>query len=274
MKLKVAACQIRTYPDVSESTGKIIEWIKKASGLGVDVVSFPEGTLFGYAIDAGGWEKMTPDDFLSAEENVISAVKGLDIAVIMGTAHWEGGRLYNSLLVIDRGGEIRGRYSKTHLVEDWPSPGHRLPIYSVAGVKSCFIICHDVRYPELVRLPAAAGAKVCYFCSNESGLLQEHKLSAYRAMPISRATENYIFLVMANAPADPDNIKAPYQSHGNSKIVHPDGNVLAEAGFFEECLVTAEIDTEEATGLIAKRALEDKTVLKSWMSEGVRLVEQ
>jgi predicted amidohydrolase len=72
----------------------------------------------------------------------------------------------------------------------------------VAGVKSCFIICHDVRYPELVRLPAIAGAQMCYFCSHESGLREEYKLSAYQAMPIARATENSIFCVMAHAPAD------------------------------------------------------------------------
>ena len=31
-------------------------------------------------------------------------------------------------------------------------------------------------------------------------------------------------LVMANAPADADNLHSPSQSHGNSMIVHPDGN--------------------------------------------------
>ena len=57
-------------------------------------------------------------------------------------------------------------------------------------------------------LPAIAGAQLCWFCSNESGLTFEHKLSAYQAMPIARATENSIFLVMANAPANKKMIDA------------------------------------------------------------------
>ena len=177
-----------------------------------------------------------------------------------------------SLLVIDRGGQVRGRYAKTHLAEQWPAPGRHLPIYEAAGAKSCFIICHDVRYPELVRLPAVAGAQICYFCSNESGLLHEYKLSAYRAMPIARATENGIFCVMTNAPSNADDLRSPSQSHGNSKIIHPDGSVLNEAGFFEEALVTQTIDLDAATRSIAERSVNDETVLKEWMREGARLV--
>ena len=152
--------------------------------------------------------------------------------MVVGTAHWENGKVFNSVLAIDKDGTPRGRYSKTYLAEKWPTPGRKMTLMTLAGVKSSFIICHDVRYPELVRLPAIAGAQICYFPSNESGLLEEHKLSAYRAMPISRATENSIYLVMANAPADADNMRGASQSHGNSKIIHPNGNVLAEAGYF------------------------------------------
>ena len=74
------------------------------------------------------------------------------------------------------------------------------------------------------------GAKLCIFCSCESPLTLEHKLSAYRAMPISRAAENGIWLVMANTPADPSRMDADGQSHGNSKIIDPDGNVVREGG--------------------------------------------
>ena len=273
MHLRVAACQILTYGDLDKSVEKISHWIELACEEGADVVVFPEASLCGYQSDEEYWGQADPSDFESAEEKIVDVSRQSGIAVILGTAHWEEGDLFNSLLVIDRGGEVRGRYSKTHLAERWPVPGRRLPMYEVAGVKSCFIICHDVRYPELVRLPAAAGARICYFCSNESGLLQEYKLSAYRAMPIARATENGIFCVMTNAPGNPDDLRSPSQSHGNSKIIHPDGNVLREAGFFEETLVVETIDIDDAGGSMAKRAVNDETVLKSWLREGVRLVE-
>jgi predicted amidohydrolase len=238
--LRVAACQILNYPDVEKSTKKIMHWIETAAKDGVDVIAFPEACLCGYAGNEY-WKTARPADFEKAEGLVIEASKRLNIAVVLGTVHWES----------------------------WPVPGKILPVYKLAGVKSCFIICHDVRYPELVRLPAVAGAQICYFCSHESGLKHEHKLSAYRAMPIARATENSIFCVMANAPADPKTLRG---SHGNSKIIHPDGNVLVEAGYFKERLVTANINVSDASRSIARRSAKDNTILKQWLNEGTKLV--
>ncbi len=266
--LRLAACQILNYPDVAQSTQKVLHWIEAAARDQVDVISFPEACLCGYA-PAEFWKNADPQEFLRGEAKVIDAAKKLNIAVILGTAHWESGKIYIDLLVIDKGGIVRGRYSKTHLAESWSTPGKVLPVYTVAGVKSCFIICHDVRYPELVRLPAVAGARICYFCSSESGLTRDYKLSAYRAMPIARATENSIFCVMANAPTDRKTFRG---SHGNSKIIHPDGNVLIEAAHFEERLVTANIRIKDANGSMARRAANDETILKEWLNAGVKLV--
>ncbi len=271
-RLRIAACQILTYPDITKSTRKVIQWMKVAAEDRVDVIAFPEACLCGYACDENYWEKTRPKDFSTAETNVIEEARRLDLAVILGTVHWENGHIFNDLLVIDKGGVVRGRYSKTHLAESWSTPGRSLPVFTVAGVKSCFIICHDERYPELVRLPVIAGAQICYLCSNESSLVKEHKLSAYRAMPIARATENGIFLVMTNAPGNPDNMHSPSQSHGNSKIIHPNGTVLEEAGYFEERLITKTIDIDEATREYAKRAANDDTILKGWMREGARFI--
>lgn len=271
--LRVAACQILTFPEPKRSAEKICSWLESASQEHVDVVAFPEAAICGYTCDPQYWKEANPRDFEAAENVVLAAARKLNLAVVLGTAHWEDGKLFNSLLIADRNGEVRGRYSKTHLAEKWPVPGRRLPVWTVAGVRSCFIVCHDIRYPELVRLPAIAGAQICYLCSNESGLMEEHKFSAYRAMPISRATENSIYLVMTNAPADPNNLRSPSQSHGNSKIINPDGNVLCEAGYFKETLVCAAINLKKADRAIAKRAVNDKTILSSWLREGAELVE-
>lgn len=269
--LTVAACQLLTGRDLVMNTSRVIERIEEAKGKGADVVLFPEASLSGYVSDREHYETLGRARIAAAETEVIEASKRHDIAVIIGTADWEGEKLFNSQLVIDKGGRVKGRYSKTFLAESWPTNGQKLPVYEVAGVLSCFIICHDVRYPELVRLPAMAGAKICYFSSHESGLKNPHKLSAYRAMPISRATENGIFLVMANAPWD---AASETGSHGNSKVIHPDGNVLQEADHHAETLVVQTIRIEEATRSIARRCESDPTLLRDWFERGVGLVAQ
>jgi predicted amidohydrolase len=272
-ELRVAACQILTFHDTKRSAEKICSWIEKAAGEKIDVVTFPEAAVCGYASDPDYWKTAHPRDFEAAEASIIAAARRLNIAVVVGSAHWEEGKIHNSVLAIDRDGRAPGRYSKTFLAESWPVPGRRLPVWTLAGVKSCFIICHDIRYPELVRLPAIAGAQICYYSSNESGLVEEHKLSAYRAMPISRATENSIYLVMANAPADPENVRSAEQSHGNSKIVHPNGSVLLEAGYFKETLVSATIDIKAADRAMARRSAREDGAVSKWLREGSKLVE-
>lgn len=269
--LRVAACQLLTGTDLTANTERILGYIDQAAGQGVDVLLFPEACLCGYVSDKAHYEALGAKAIAAAEARVIAAVAGRQIAVVLGSVHWDQGELFNSLLVIDRGGVVRGRYAKTFLAESWPENGRTLPVFEVAGVPSCFIICHDVRYPELVRLPAMAGAQICYFSSHESGLKLRHKLSAYRAMPISRATENGIFLVMANASANPQDLSG---SHGNSKVVHPDGNVLQEADHFTEGLVTQQIRLADANRSIAQRCERDPTLLRDWFRQGVCLVSR
>jgi len=62
-------------------------------------------------------------------------------------------------------------------------------------------------------------------------------------------------------------------SHGNSKIIHPDGNVLVEAGFFEERLVTATIPVADASRAMAQRAVKDETILRQWLESGAKFVQ-
>src|SRR5262249_7143287 len=64
------------------------------------------------------------------------------------------------------------------------------------------------------------------------------------------------------------------QSHINSKIIHPDGNVIAEAGYFSEAPVTATIDLKAATGAVAKRSTEERSTMSPWLRDGARLVEE
>lgn len=273
--LKVAAVQMRVDQDIEHNAARAVKKLKELASGGVEVAAFQEGFLYGYTSSPMFWRKLDPNRLIAAETRIIRACKRYGIATVFGTAHMEGTTRFNSLLIVDRDGIVQGRYGKIHLAgEKWCEPSQHLPIYTICGVPCCFIICHDVRYPELVRLPAAAGAKVCFFCSCESTIESEHKLSAYRAMPISRATENSIYLVMTNAPAHVDDLRSASSSHGESKVIHPEGNVLSEAGFFSEEDVVCDLDLSLATGRVACRAVDDRTSLREWMQEGLKLVEQ
>lgn len=273
-QIRVAACQVLTSKDVADSTRKVIDWLGQAADQKVRLVAFPEGALFGYTTERSFWRRAAPALFQRAEEKIAKACRKYRIAAVFGSAHVESGAWMNSLAIFDPKGKLIGRYSKNFLAgERWFSSGRQLPVHEILGIPCCFLICHDIRYPELVRLPAVRGARLCIFCSCESGLTEEHKLSAYRAMPISRAAENGIWLVMANTPADADHMSADGQSHGNSKIINPDGNVLQEAGHFEQRLVVADVDMDKATRWIAQRVMDQRSPIQGWISSGSRIVK-
>ena len=272
--IKVAACQLLTSEDIAQNCAKVLEKIDRCADMGVQISAFPEGCLFGYCCRPDYWRQVNPVAFKDAEEKISAACRKHRIAVVVGSAHHDGEHWRNDLAIFDQHGALKYRYGKTFLAgEQWCINNRgKLPIVRLAGADCCFIICHDVRYPELVKLPAAMGAQICFFCSCESGLTAEHKLSAYRAMPISRATENSIYLVMANTPADASDLKRSGSSHGNSKIVHPDGNVIREAGFFGDDIVAATIDLSAAQGGPAKRTCREETVLREWFQRGCEFV--
>ncbi len=273
-QIKVAACQLLTSKDVNASTSKVLKQIEACAEMQVQIAAFPEGCLYGYCCDTSYWKHISTQIFKEAETRIADAARRHNIAVIVGSAKHDSDNWHNDLVIFDQHGSIRYRYSKTFLAgEKWCTNNRgKLPIVELAGVDCCFIICHDVRYPELVKLPAAMGAQICFYCSCESGLLSENKLSAYRAMPISRATENGIYLVMTNTPANPNDLRSSGSSHGNSKIIHPNGNVIKEAGFFGDQIVTATIDLTQATGTQAKRTSNENTILQQWFQKGTEFV--
>ena len=272
--LRVAAVQMHANDDIEKNAREIVDRLNACAGKRVDVAAIHEGVLFGYCDRPDFWAGLDQSRIERAERQIVRACRDIGIAAVVGSTHLEGGRRFNSLLVVDRDGTVRGRYGKIHLAgERWFEPSQHLPVYSLCGVPCCFLICHDIRYPELVRLPAAAGAQICFFCSCESSVTYEHKLSAYRAMPISRATENAIYVVMSNAPADPADIDRAGSSHGESKIIHPDGNVMVEAGMFSDEIIIRRLDLHEASRNVAMRAVNDVTCLSGWMEDGVRLVD-
>ncbi len=273
-QIKIAACQLLTSEDVSANTVKVLQQIEACAEIGIQIAAFPEGCLFGYCCRIDYWERISPQVFKEAEAKIAEAARRHAMAVVVGSAHHDGENWHNDLAIFDQQGSLKYRYGKTFLAgEKWCINNRgKLPIVQLAGVDCCFIICHDVRYPELVKLPAAMGAQLCIFCSCESGLLSEYKLSAYRAMPISRATENGIYLLMANTPANPEDIRSPGSSHGNSKIIHPDGNVITEAGFFGDDIVSATIDISKASGSQAKRTFNEDTILREWFQQGCEFV--
>jgi predicted amidohydrolase len=265
-QLRVAAVQMRSGRDLDANVRKIDDYLSRCAKIGIKVAIFPECALTGYFDDAY-MQGLSAKQLNSAERKVAEACRKHQVYAIVGTPHRDGHRLYNSAVVITPKGEVLARYHKVQLAESWPTAGDELMVFKIDGVPASIIICHDERYPELVRLPVLAGARVIFYVSHESGMAHESKLVPYRAQIQARAVENTVYVVQANAPANSD----ATGSHGQSRLIAPDGNLIEEASIFEEEVIAATLDLKRATGRQAQQSVE-RGPLGDWWRAGVARV--
>lgn len=113
------------------------------------------------------------------------------------------GRVYNTLLVADRG-ELRATYRKIHLYDafsftesDTVAPGSEpAPVLDFDGIRVGLGTCYDLRFPELFRVLAAAGAQVLALPA--AWVVGPHKEEHYQTLLRARAIENTCYVVTAD----------------------------------------------------------------------------
>ncbi len=270
--LRVAAVQMRSTPSLDENVAKIESFIASCARRRVQIVAFPECAATGYT--ASAILALSAPQLRRAEARIAAACRRHRIAALVGIPWRTRDGFHNAALIIDRNGRRRARHLKVHLVGQdraWQCrPGSRpSPVFPCGPTGGAVFICHDSRYPELCRLPVLAGARVLFYLSHEASLRKEWKMNPYRAQIQARAAENGVFIVHANAPADPD----LGGSHGQSRIVGPDGNVLREATQFGEDVLVADLNLADATAENALRSLEAEP-LATWWRQGAKHVRK
>lgn len=156
----------------------------------------------------------------------------------------ERGTVYNSAVLIDPAGEVRGVYRKTHpfcteqrLRGGWVTPGDEACVVDTALGRIGMIICFDGDFPELVRIEALRGAEVVV---RPAALLRSADI--WELTNRARAYDNHVYVIGANATGiDP----AGVIYFGNSMIVSPIAEVLARAASHEGW-VSARLDPDRA----------------------------
>jgi predicted amidohydrolase len=261
--LKVAAVQFRSSPRVAENATRIGETLVRLAEEGVRVAVFPEWALTSHLRES--FPAVNPEEVAEAEKQIRGVCSQKKIAAVFGSVYKFNGKLYNTAIVIDSKGQLVERYGKVYLADEpWFTPGNHISFFDLEGIPSTVLICHDSRYPELVRLPAIQGARMVYYISHESSIRLESKLAPYRAQVMARAVENKVFVVSANAPANPKDLSG---SHGQSRIVNDDGTVIREASFFGEDILVETLSVKPSR---LERPLHE--LMGDWWRRGVEFM--
>jgi predicted amidohydrolase len=251
--LRVAAVQMRFARRIDDNLAKIQRAATTAARKGADVVLFPECATTGYACDFHALNRKSVREALHA---VASFAAALNLNVLVGSPVFAGRKLYNSLLVFNRRGRLAHAYAKCQLVEAdrrWFTPGDSLALFAIDRIPATAIICHERRYPELVRLPVMAGAQIIFHpnAGMDALAVSRAKRKGRDGMP-ARAFENAAYYVFANSVGPQAKGK---WSAGDSKIVAPDGSFLRLADNRSEDVIVADLDLTLATRKYAMDSL-------------------
>ena len=249
-------------PPFPKSIEDGLQWVEKllidAARQKAEIVCFPESYIPGLRGVGFEVEKHSPEKLEAALKKICGMAKENNIAVILPMDWDHPNGILNVAYVISATGEVLGHQTKNQLSppteDELFIPGNEKNIFEVNGVKFGITICHEgFRYPESVRWAARRDAKIvfhphCTGSDTHGDKLFEwgHKNNPYyeKAM-MMRAMENTIYFASCNYT-----MKYPESA---TSVIDPDGNCIAHQPYSEIGVLVVDIDTEKATGLLAKR---------------------
>ena len=260
--LHVTAAQLKFRRTLPENLEFIRRLIAQAARAGSDVVLFPECALTGYNVDFRSLRRGEVQNGLKA---VAEAARAYRCNVLIGSPTFTRRRWFNSLLLFDRRGRETFRYHKIHLTprdKKFFTPGNHIAFFRIDGVPCTAIICHERRFPELVRLPVMMGAQVVFHPNAGLDALAVSKAKRGGRDGIAvRAFENQVFYGFANSVGPQG---GGLWSAGDSKIVAPNSQVLALANNRDEMLIHACLDLSQAGRRYAREALQEPRFLRAY----------
>jgi predicted amidohydrolase len=266
--MQISCVQMHWAKDLEFNLSTTLNYIKAAAEYGSRVVLFPEANLtsyyFPYLI------KLKPARIQAALEAVRAEAAAHNIWAIVGTIQKTPNKFLNLMHVINPQGQIVHEYAKVNMAgrdeKKYCRGGNKLSLFEIDGILCTMVICRDGRHPELYRLPAMAGAQILFqpSCSSDEIEAVTWKRTSGRAQqPVGPNAK--IFHCVANTIGESPDGKQT--SSGSSFIREPNGIPLAEAGFYQEEMITAVLDLSRADRSYVLDSLKNPPFLSSYWQQ-------
>lgn len=250
MMFRAACVQLRSSTSVSENLETTERLVREAAALGADYVQTPEMTNIVHRDRAALAASISPESSDPSVKLLSDLAGELGIVLHVGSLALKAadGRIANRALLFGRGGHVMARYDKIHLFdvdlpggESWResavyTPGDRAVVADLPSLRLGVSICYDIRFPQLYRAQAHAGALAL---TAPAAFTRQTGEAHWHVLQRARAIENGAFIISA---AQAGRHADGRETYGHSIIVAPWGEVLAEAGGQGPEIVVAEID--------------------------------
>ena len=250
MTFKAAAIQMCSGVDPETNAASMARLVREAAGHGAIYVQTPEMTG-AVQKDRQGLMAVLRDE----EHDIIVRTAGdlareLSIHLHVGSTAilLPDGKIANRAFLFGPDGRKICSYDKIHMFdvdldngESWResavySPGAVARMADLPFAKLGFAICYDVRFPELFKTQAQAGAEII---SVPAAFTRQTGEAHWDILLRARAIENGVYIIAAAQAGVHEDGR---ETFGHSMIIDPWGRVLAAAGGTGEAIVLAEVD--------------------------------
>lgn len=248
--IRVSSTQLKSETCKDDNIRKIEIYTKKASELQSDLIVYPESFMFYSPVEE------TADIRAVKAENIeggfVTRIRELSrdygISQIVGIHESIPGdkRVYNTVVVVDKKGEIATVYRKTHLYDAfnfresliYKASGNAFQIFELNGMKIGMMVCYEIRFPEIARYLTVQGADLIVVPS--AWVRGFGKEEQWLTLIKARALENTVYMVTSNQIG---NVYA-----GITSVVDPMGVIISRTSE-DEGMVTVDISKERVEGV-------------------------
>ncbi|MCX4703619.1 carbon-nitrogen hydrolase family protein [Streptomyces sp. NBC_01373] len=254
--MRIALSQLTTGADPEKNLRLIEEWTSRAAEASARVVVFPEASMACFGTDLTAVAEPLDGPWATAVREIAEAAHIVVVAGMFTPA--ADGRVANTLLATGPG--VEASYDKIHLYDafgyaesETVAPGERIVTIDVAGVRLGLATCYDVRFPELFRAHADAGAMATLLAASWGA--GPGKADQWELLVRARALDATVW-VAAVGQADPaaSGVVARGTAPtgiGHSALVGPDGTLRHRLDAEPELLV-ADVDVDEVAAVREK----------------------
>jgi N-carbamoylputrescine amidase len=261
-KITVAALQLALgSTDEQENIAAVVALVEEAASKGAQIVLPPElfsGPYFCKVEDDALFATARP---LAEHPSVVamqSMAKSLKVAIPTSFFERDGHHYYNTLAMIDAGGEILGTYRKSH-IPDGPGyeekfyfrPGNDgFKVWDVVGARIGVGVCWDQWYPEAARVMALMGAEMLLYPTAIGSEPKDPEMDTsrlWRRAMIGHAVSNCMPVIAANRIGHENECGGEGQHfYGHSFISDEWGDLIEEFGAGQAGALIATLDLAAA----------------------------
>jgi predicted amidohydrolase len=257
--MKLSLAQLGAGTDKVHNLELVAGSARQAAADGADLVAFPEFSMYDKkAVDRTFSVAAEPLDGAFVD-GIRSLAVDLALTIVVGVVERnEGGdRPFNTLVAIDPAGALVARYRKVHLFDSFgfresdsitASDSLEPVVFTVGDLTVGLMTCYDLRFPELARALADAGAELMLACS--SWVPGDGKIDQWETLARARAIENSCFFGAVS--------QIPPISIGHSLLVDPMGVVVGELDQAPRVATYELSPTDVATARAVNPALEHR----------------